>query len=232
VFENNPVPWRVNSQLWTVPYELYCYIALSLLAVIGVVKRPALVVLAAVGLTALNFGHDLMSNMDTLKAGGTANIGGINLVISFLFGVALFLYRERIPWSGRLFWASAVAMVALLCSPFGEPFSLLPAAYCTIYLGLQDPRKLFLLRGADYSYGLYLYGLVVSQALAAVGVREWWSLTILTVACAGVFAAFSWRFVEKPAMGLRPKVKALEERWLSVRAAWAPKSAVVADDLG
>lgn len=38
VFEGNPRP-QVNVSLWTIPYELECYIALFLLAVTGLVRR-------------------------------------------------------------------------------------------------------------------------------------------------------------------------------------------------
>jgi peptidoglycan/LPS O-acetylase OafA/YrhL len=35
VFENNPLNIAVNLSLWTVPYELECYIALMALALLG-----------------------------------------------------------------------------------------------------------------------------------------------------------------------------------------------------
>src|SRR5207245_877255 len=42
VFENNPFPRIVNSQLWTVPYELGCYLTLAGLAILGIKRRPML----------------------------------------------------------------------------------------------------------------------------------------------------------------------------------------------
>jgi peptidoglycan/LPS O-acetylase OafA/YrhL len=35
VFADNPWPRVVNGQLWTIPYELYCYCAISIIALIG-----------------------------------------------------------------------------------------------------------------------------------------------------------------------------------------------------
>jgi len=50
VFENNPVPKIVNAQLWTVPVELMCYVALTVLVLLGGVQRKILIPLAALGL--------------------------------------------------------------------------------------------------------------------------------------------------------------------------------------
>src|SRR5262249_6839314 len=35
VFETNPDPHVVNGQLWTVPYELYCYIVTAFIGIFG-----------------------------------------------------------------------------------------------------------------------------------------------------------------------------------------------------
>ncbi|SHN38015.1 Acyltransferase family protein [Duganella sacchari] len=39
VFETNPFPKVINGQLWTIPWELECYVALSLLSLVGIVGR-------------------------------------------------------------------------------------------------------------------------------------------------------------------------------------------------
>ena len=44
VFDANPNPNVVNGQLWTVPYELYCYVLLALVTLIGGVRHRWIVV--------------------------------------------------------------------------------------------------------------------------------------------------------------------------------------------
>ena len=39
-----------------------------------------------------------------------------------------------------------------------------PVAYATVCLGLMNPSRK-MLRGADYSYGIYLYGFAVQQTV-------------------------------------------------------------------
>ncbi|MCO6763518.1 hypothetical protein KQH43_30970, partial [Streptomyces sp. EL5] len=57
VFLHNPMPDVVNAQLWTVPYELWCYVVLALLAVTTICfNRVAyLVFLVAVQVALLSY---------------------------------------------------------------------------------------------------------------------------------------------------------------------------------
>lgn len=84
--------------------------------------------------------------------------------------------------------------------------------YVTVFLGLTSPRKLGVLRGADYSYGVFLYGYPIQQAFVALGpwAHNWWLNGIVCSIVAACFAAFSWRFIEKPALKLRKQVTWLE----------------------
>ena len=45
VFAHNP-NHAVNSQLWTIPYELKCYAVLTAMALIGLHRRPLLLLIA------------------------------------------------------------------------------------------------------------------------------------------------------------------------------------------
>ncbi len=92
----------------------------------------------------------------------------------------------------------------------------LPAAYVTIYLGLLNPYKISLLSKGDYSYGLYLYGFPIQQALASMGpeVHHWWLNPLLAWPCALAVAIVSWKFIESPALSLRKHLPPIEARWL------------------
>jgi peptidoglycan/LPS O-acetylase OafA/YrhL len=74
--------------------------------------------------------------------------------------------------------ASGLVAAILLALPLygGLVLALVPALLpslcriCTVYLGLLNPPKLGLLFG-DHSYGLYLYGFPIQQAVASAGNR-------------------------------------------------------------
>jgi peptidoglycan/LPS O-acetylase OafA/YrhL len=238
VFLNNPFAGVVNGQLSTVPWELRCYIALTALALLGIVRRRRaffgaviLMMLAAFAFWGL---PHAIANGYTHN-----NVGGMNLVFAFLCGVLIYRFKDVIPWSGRLAAISTLVLISALLIPGGDYFCAPPTAYVTIYLGLMNPRKIFLLKGADYSYGLYLYGAVIQQSVAQLGpwALHWYVNLPISLAIASLFAAFSWHLVEKPALKLKaflpvverlfsrlPRLKAKPE--LAATAEAAPEVAV------
>jgi len=216
VFETNPID-KVNGQLWTVPYELECYIALAVLGVLGATRRPALILLAAAAFTAWNLWIDISAGAAYLdEAAGP--VPGWSLVVSFLLGVAVYLYQDRLPWSRALCGLAAVAALGFLAVPYGEVPAVVLLAYVTVYLGLCDPPKVGLLKGADYSYGIFLYGFIIQQALMSLGpqMHHWWINIALAVPGATIVAALSWHCIEKPALGLRTVVYRIEMRMLDL----------------
>ena len=206
VFLTNPDPRTVNAQLWTVPYELECYLALAGLAMLGLPWRRLWFVAAVVALQIL-----LVCAMLTAPATLEITVPGRALVLCFLAGVALFLFKERIPWHGGLFLLAAGLGEALLWMPGGSALVAWPAAYATIYLGLLSPPKPAFLFDGDYSYGLYLYGFPIQQTLASL----WPGMPAVVNAFAALLLAFgfaqlSWRLVERRALMLRPTLHRIE----------------------
>jgi len=108
VFKNNPVPDLVNFQLWTVPYELFCYAILAGLVILGRVIRKVMIPLAAFGLVI----HFMLNDVQAPSIVGRVN--GELLVIAFLTGVSLYLYKDKIPWSFPILAGAMITSVPLL----------------------------------------------------------------------------------------------------------------------
>lgn len=190
VFEGNPLA-DVNAQLWTVPVELACYAVLAVLALLKVHRRRQL--MAAL----------LMSATAALQARALINSRGPHaealLLLSFMAGVVVCLYRDRIPRNAGLALLALALALVLLRAPGLAYFAPLPVSYLTVYLGLANPGKWALLRGGDYSYGMYLYGFTLQQVLVAslpLG-RLWWGNFLLAVPMSLLFAMLSWHGIEK-----------------------------------
>jgi peptidoglycan/LPS O-acetylase OafA/YrhL len=219
VFETNPLPRQVNNQLWTVPFELLCYALLAALALCGIRKRR---IMGPIGAVALSVAY-LAYRFHSFAGGGPIVPGpltGYMLAVCFLWGISIHLYRDRLPYSAALFWAAlAVSAILVWVVPFGDFLAPAPIAYLTVYLGLQNPKRWMIVRGADYSYGMFLYGYVIQQMLAALNpwTHHWLINTVLALAISAAFAAFSWHFVEKHAMNLRHPLMRAEARWLRWR---------------
>jgi peptidoglycan/LPS O-acetylase OafA/YrhL len=221
VFMHNPDARYVNVQLWTVPFELKCIILLSLLMLLGV-KRwrilapvAAFMMMFAVAMQRYRLTHSLLIGV------GNAGTPGPFLMVCFLFGVSLYLYRERIPYSLGLFVVSLlICLVSNHFGSFGDNFNAPFVAYITAYLGLRSPKKILLLKGADYSYGIYLYGYPIQQTFATFGnwTHHWYLSILFCLPVAALFAATSWRYIEKPALGLKSQLYKLESVYLTWKA--------------
>lgn len=205
VFNDLPTPGLVNVQLWTIPFELQCYTGLSLLALLRLHKRPVLYLSVIVAAVIAVWAHGLVT--DHVYPGYGRPTGNF-LTLSFLTGVGLYGMRDRIPFSP--IWGCAAALLAYLCLTHGEThyLALLPIAYLVVFLGLCDPPRSLVVLGADYSYGMYLYGFPIQQSLAALlpGTRIWYINLILSVAVSACFAAFSWHCIEKPILARKKLV--------------------------
>jgi peptidoglycan/LPS O-acetylase OafA/YrhL len=205
LFQSNPFPDMVNLQLWTVPFELGCYITLSLLAVLGIKKFHWMAPAATVLLLLAYFVVRVIVKKQWALIAIHGGLPGQLLIACFLAGVSTYLYKEKLPWSHSLCAVSGV-LTALLFGfiPFGDFIAAPFAAYFTVSLGVTNPKKLRVLQGADYSYGIYLYGFVLQQALASFPwAREWWINILFCVPAAIGMAAVSWHLIEKPALNLR-----------------------------
>jgi peptidoglycan/LPS O-acetylase OafA/YrhL len=204
LFLANPYAGNVNAQLWTIPAELQCYAILSVLAVCGIVRRPRALLALVVGAVVVLSLRDAMTKFTTVRAGPTALL----CVLCFLCGVALYVWRDRVPCSIRLFAGALAVSWACLSSVQTMYLAALPVAYATIWAGLQNPPKPGLLRHADYSYGLYLYHFPVEQAFYQLGARTWFTNLPLSLLVSWGAAALSWTFVESHVLDSRKVVLA------------------------
>lgn len=196
VFGGLPLPDFVNAQLWTVPFELDCYIAISIVALGGLVSRPRLFAAVTVVLifliTAFRGNVGPVADMERLP--------GLLLVLSFLCGAALYLLRKSVPLTTSLCSISLVLGWMCLQRTSTIYFASIPLAYITVFLGIKNPPRTWLVKHADYSYGVYLYGFPIQQLVSYAFPQHRFALFNFAVALpiAAGCAAISWHCIEKP----------------------------------
>jgi peptidoglycan/LPS O-acetylase OafA/YrhL len=231
VFSNNPLAATVNGQLWTIPFELGCYLTMAVLTVLGVRRWRVLAPLSVVTLCVAYAFVTLIHHHGVLVPVPGA-LNGALLIATFLSGVTIYLYKDIVPYS-RAVCLGAVLATCLCLGIFkwGDFFAPFPAAYVTVYIGLCNPSTK-LLRGADYSYGIFLYSFPVQQAcyyyipFARTPIGNF----LVGLPATLLIAAFSWHSIEMPAQKLRVYLKRIENIYLSYRA--RPLRKVARDQLG
>lgn len=115
VFLNNPIPDTVNGQLWTVPYELICYIFLIVAALAGVLNNRVVAVIAFGVLTAATSIFRVVSYRGKAPDFNESDLGGLHafpgaaLPLCFLAGVLCYIYTA-IRSAGNLILLLAVRL--------------------------------------------------------------------------------------------------------------------------
>ena len=218
VFLDHPYKF-VNASLWTVPYEFGCYALMAGLIISGLLRRPgSIVVMIAISLIA---GLLMMAaGVHGREQGGVDSAlrhlffdRGSRLFVAFLGGILTFQLRYRLPYSWR--WFGLATALCVICAIMGEgqyPFPatdtlfFVPLCYIMAFLGVSAIPKLPFFHRGDYSYGIYLYGWPVTQAVRGVfpetGSHPFW-LFMMSIVPITLFAAFSWHVIEKPVLRLR-----------------------------
>jgi peptidoglycan/LPS O-acetylase OafA/YrhL len=222
VFGANP-DHSVNVSLWTIPYEIGCYVLIGGLIIFRCLHRPRIVLALCVAFGVIAVGISLIEpDLTPASALNPRNIfigNGSRLFISFLLGIAIYLYRFEIAYSHRA--AAACLLFCVIIAAMGPlPGVLLnvlvtPAlVYLTAYLGVSDLPELPLFNRGDYSYGIYLYGYPLQQTIVAVWPYQGnvFLLFVLSVPLITAFAMFSWHAIEYPILKLRRRFSFIAER--------------------
>jgi len=202
LLSHNPVPFQINGSLWTLPFEVACYLGVAALAMFGIMRRGRFVVLvlfvALWSLYALSYVNPRSFNRYFAHNGINALIP---LCLFFAAGCVCFAYREKIPCSALIFAACVVILAASL--PLGA-FGLVSPIFMTyafLWLAFRLPFGRFDAKG-DFSYGTYIYAFPIQQGLALLGVQDGGFLPYLawSVLLTLGLAILSYRLIEAPCL--------------------------------
>ena len=205
VFTTNPAAGVVNANLWTLPSEFDCYLITAFLMTCGLFYRRAVLTIAFAAVT-LVF---LVLNTFTSFGVTASTLPGFAITYYFFTGVLFYHWREYIPLRRWLFVLAAVLSYVLQYGHHAVFLAPVFVAYCTLAFGMISIPRLPLLASGDYSYGIYLYGFPITQAVVALvpGMRgSGWGTLLVSLLVTCIFAAFSWHAIEKPTLQLKRKL--------------------------
>lgn len=204
VFPDHPYAYAVNGSLWTLKYEVACYIGGAILLSTGRWRR-ALVLLAwavsMIGTILLEDPHQ--------QSGLLYHVAQLLWLFRFYgAGMLCYLYRDRIPLHTGYGCLAALGVVLAMATPFFTEALALGGAYFVLVLAFHAPSWFKrLTRKGDMSYGVYIYAFPIQQALVP------FSLSLSLPALTNMALAFpiilglawlSWHYVEAPALRFKP----------------------------
>jgi len=207
VFLHNPVPEDLNGQLWTIPWEVACYAIILILAIVGILRSRAwfLTLAVVVPILLLTILTPIYPTLFGPKPQFVAPTN-IDLILSFLAGVAIYKYREYIPHSPVIAAFAVIGYAIMTNTQYASVLTSPFVAYITIWLGVTNYRRIFLIRSGDYTYGIYIYHSMLQQVIVSLGILTWYVVFGMSLVLVIALAAMSWSLVEKPALSLRKYV--------------------------
>lgn len=211
VFTENPVPGLTNAPLWTIKYELIAYTLLALAgALLARTPRTVWIGVATVTL-AICFVTMAIAAPDMQTIAGRFR----HLIYAYVLGVAVYFWAERLPvsWLGVLALGSLTASLAntTLYTPLVIAWTGYLALWAASfrYGGMRDWAN-----RNDLSYGVYILHWPVGQTLAfAIPGISIATLGLTSLALTLALAWLSWKFIEAPALSLKPR-QPLRLAWL------------------
>jgi peptidoglycan/LPS O-acetylase OafA/YrhL len=196
-----PFPGMWNGSLWTLQYEVVCYVAVAVLGLLGLLGRrwlfPVALAMALVWTAVISYPLD----------GGTVAQNAARFAVMFAAGGLMHRFRDVIPARWSLVATSlAITLLANLLPDY-RLIAAVPLAYVVIVSGALIHSKRLNLR-TDLSYGTYIYACPIQQVLviAGLGALNPLVFSIIATAITVPAAAMSWFLVEKPAMRLKARL--------------------------
>ncbi|MEM6986947.1 MAG: acyltransferase [Pseudomonadota bacterium] len=204
----------LNGSLWTIPVELQFYLVLPLIYfALRLVKwhvgfiALSMVVLVGINQAYVRFG--VGSEVLLLKLFGVTVMPYLYM---FMLGVLLQRNQDFVAnhlANKAVFWLLLFLFVSASSAALGfqhkgnyiNPVAAVALALMTISLAYTRTRTFSsALAGYDISYGVYIYHMVVLNALIHLDVHSREVQFVLMIALTVLAAAASWRLVEKPAL--------------------------------
>lgn len=198
VFPHNALPGLMNPQLWTIPFELECYLAITVLSIFGLVWKRSYLLLTFSAMTIAAFAYKLFDLQSSEPNTIEGHLPGRLLVLTFLAGVLVYRYRYYIQHRISFGFAAIFLLAIFLSNPNLYYLSPLPSAYIAVWVGLMRPIGIPF---GDLSYGVYLFHFPATQVLYAIFPRElipWPAFAALCLVASALLAMVSWRIVEQP----------------------------------
>lgn len=201
VFENNIYPNAVNGSLWSLHFEVGCYLAL--LGIFSIVRGKEKKYLNIILILII---------IDTILPvkiflGWLGNNPDINLLpFSFALGVLFAINAENLEVNNHTMLGSLILLFVLHDTPLAQLMLIVCSSIIVIVVS-SDERFKQIRPKYDISYGIYLWGFVIQQLTNhRLGHIYAGFHFLITLMVSMVLGYLSYRFIELPSIKLGAKL--------------------------
>ncbi len=199
VFEANLLKSVVNGSLWTLPIEFKMYAVMFVLGIGSIVIKHY-----RAALFTLLIGSYLVFSFATQSAQLASHTSDAPapLIACFLIGALFYLTRKYVPVSTTLALALWGALLLTRGTFFAVPLYYVALSYSLLAIAFDTTFKVHrFAKYGDFSYGLYLYGFPVKQAVILIaGSMSSSKLFLIAFPITLALAWLSWKLIEAPAL--------------------------------
>lgn len=198
VFESNPLKLVVNGSLWTLPYEVSCYLALAAFGLVGLLRRRWVVPTMWL-LCTLWF---IYATQHPERDFGPYLTKAPSMVICFVTGMLMWKLRTRLPFIASSLPLTIIAILYWRDTPVEAYLLSFAVPYAAISIAVKSwPGFRRAGRFGDFSYGVYIYAFPLQQwivhAFPGIGI---WPVIFWSIVASMLAGIFSWHYIEKPAL--------------------------------
>lgn len=202
----------LNGSLWTLMYEVVCYILVVVISPIWKKKK----VLVPIWTVILAVAYYYLTILNTSLISSGYILNSIRLFMYFSVGMTYYIYAEKIRLSGYAFLVSVIGLALLgWFWDFNIPFVIF-GSYIIFFIAFQ---KKYVARWyekiGDLSYGIYIMAFPIQQILLDLmghPTEYYKTMTmdpyinmVVTLIIVLPLSYLSWHFIESPCLKLKNK---------------------------
>lgn len=205
LMKDNPHSQAFNGSLWTLIYEVKCYLLIAFLGWLDILKNFKFFI-------AYLFLFTYIVHLLNIGIPGTAlrifpyfsDIYNLSLAMYFFSGASYFMYLENIIMHKKIFLFAIILTVLGVNNNFYHLIAPLTLPYILLFTAIKLPFNKFDMYG-DFSYGLYIYAFPVQQILSFFRYNKKGlpAYFMSSLCIAMIFSVFSYYCVEKPFLQLK-----------------------------
>jgi len=211
-FGHHPVP-AINGSLWTLIFEVKCYLVLALLGGLGLLRFRKLVVGIALFFFVMMVIHFVNPTLTINIIPFFFPMAVSAFPFFFFVGVLFHLYGDEIPMDRRLGVAAWIVVAYTMFFGGWVVLGRLVFCYALIWTVVTFSAQWFE-RWGDPTYGTYVFGFPIQMMLAEFGIFQtgYWNSRIsalgyiaLSLVLSAAMGYASWHLLEKHALRLKKR---------------------------